>query len=261
MMSLTLALMGLTSTTGCITGTNPLEGVWVFFVDADYTVTSDSDCSENYNDANCPGGSTGGDSPWTYEYTQEQDTDTFVAQIVGIGGGEAIMFVNDLILTGEKGDAGNWIFTYENFQNIDDNASHEDGYDYNEKEDTRSVLRFRLDRSGGSFEGSMELLSEQSFTWTETDVWSSDDVGVFSSQIPANSYLTSDEFFGNNPDDADCSGGTCELTISGTSQVIIPVTAERTDVNNEGDLDALEDDGDFGWNISTGGGGTIDTGW
>ncbi len=261
MMSLSIALLGLGSTTGCIGGTNPLEGVWVFFVDAEYDLTSTSDCSENYNDASCPGGSTGGESPWTYEYELEQDSDTFVAQIVGIGGGEAIMFVNDQILVGEKGDGGNWIFIYENFQNEDADARHEDGYNFNEKEDSKDVLRFRLDRSGGSFEGSMELTSETTMTWSETDVWSADDVGVYNSQIPANSYLTSDEFFGNGPEDADCSGGVCELTISGKSQVVIPVTAERTDVNSEGDLDALEDDGDFGWNINTGGGGTIDTGW
>ena len=34
--------------------------------------------------------------------------------------------------------------------------------------------------------------------------------------------------------------------------MVIGVTAERTDVKNEGDLDALEDDGDFGWNLGSG---------
>ena len=87
MMRLSIALLGLGSTTACIGGTNPLEGVWVFFVDADYDTTSDSDCSENYNDADCPASISDEDSPWTFESTEEQDTDTFVAQIVGIGGG------------------------------------------------------------------------------------------------------------------------------------------------------------------------------
>ncbi len=252
MMRLSIALLGLGSTTACIGGTNPLEGVWVFFVDADYDTTSDSDCSENYNDADCPASISDEDSPWTFESTEEQDTDTFVAQIVGIGGGQAIMFVNDLILTGEKNDSGNWLFIYEDFQNVDNNSSHEAGYSFKQSEESSDVLSFSLEQKRGSFTGSMELTSQATMSWSESDVWNSAEVGMSSSQIPANSYLSSEGMFGNNPVAADCSEGLCGLSISGSSQMVIGVTAERTDVKNEGDLDALEDDGDFGWNLGSG---------
>ncbi|MED5373809.1 MAG: hypothetical protein VX899_22515 [Myxococcota bacterium] len=254
MTPLTLALLGLGTQTGCVFGTSPLEGVWIFFVSADYTVNSDSDCSENYNDASCPGGSSGGESPWTYTYETEQDTDTFVAQIVGLGGGQAAMFVNDLILTGEKGDGGNWVFTYENFVNSDSTEQHEDGYSLTETADETETLRFRLDRAGGTFTGTMEVISSAERTWTETDVWSADDVGIYDTQVPASTYLVHDDngFVDNDYEEADCANGECELSISGTTQVIVDVTAERTDINQEGDLDALEDDGDYDWDLGGG---------
>jgi hypothetical protein len=44
---------------------NPIEGIWVFYVSPDATFDGTSDCSENYNDGACPAGGTTGESEWT----------------------------------------------------------------------------------------------------------------------------------------------------------------------------------------------------
>ena len=76
-----------------------------------------SDCGSSNGGDGEGGGNDGGggDNPWTYTSTSEQDTDSFVAQIVGGSTNTALLFADGEVFQGEKNDNGDWIFTFENF--------------------------------------------------------------------------------------------------------------------------------------------------
>lgn len=249
---------GLSLLSGCWIGSTPIEGIWVFYVTPAGDVTTDSSCSENFNDLNCPstdGG--GGENPWTYTSDSEQDTDAFVAQIVGGSTNTALLFAYGEVWQGEKNDNGDWVFTFDNFEDGSSTETHESGYSYSRSSFEGQRLRLVLTRDGSTFSGDLVSQVTVEYSWTEGDLWDEDAVGRYSGRIPSDSYLVDGDGFGreNDPEESDCSDANCTLEIFGDYAASYPVTGELTDVKDASDFDALESYGDFRWDFD------IDTGF
>lgn len=172
---------------GCtlVGSSNPIEGIWVFYVSPDASVDGSSDCSENYNDGECPAGGTTGESEWTTTNSAEADEDTFVAQIVGgTGRNTALLFWGGTVFDGVRNDEGLWVFTYENFQNGKSEQVHDDGYRIEQEGESSSNQRLVLDVAmGASALGDLEANGSQKYTWTESDEWDPTENNVYDSQI------------------------------------------------------------------------------
>lgn len=235
-----IALLGLPLLAGCF-GSDPVEGIWIFYVSPEFTISGDTDCFENFHEGNCPDAEVGGDNPWTTSSNVERDWDNFVAQIVGTGGGEASLFAGGLIYDGAQNDTGEWVFTYSNYDLSESDRDHREGFHFNELDNQESSSSFELIFDGGSFTGDWVGTETYELSWGESDEWNAENIGVYDSELPSWTYINA----GNDYSADDCEGDTCRLTLSGSTTTTVPVRAELTDVKDPSDFDALEAYGDF----------------
>lgn len=239
----TMYIAALALLAGCsLNPAAPVQGVWVFYLDADSSSDSAIDCTENYRDAKCPESSTPDDTgPWTYENDSESSKQILVAEIIGGEGKDAFLIIQDTIVPGTI-DGGVASFSWPNTEETTESRTHEDGYHYEHTSASESDTTLTLDTKGET--GTISFDSSQSEEWRETDEWEAFDIGVYDSEIPSSAYLEEDGGSTyNNYDDRDCEDDECMLRIESSTNGSSSFTATRTDYDGMDGSNAIDASG------------------
>lgn len=173
------------------------------------------------------------DSAWTVESETDASPTVSFVQIRHTAHGEAVLLQGDHVYPGTA-EGGVWTFTWKDRSLSTQTETHESGYTYEEEEEDDTTVTFRFEPDGEDASGKVEAKSVTRDQSVETDEWDAADVGLAIGQLRAG-ILESDVggAVRNLPEDDDCQGNTCELTVTTTCSSSSKFTAIRT--NHEDD--------------------------
>jgi hypothetical protein len=237
MRSVMLSVLVLLS--GCFNPAAGVQGVWLFYLDANADNPAGStDCSENFKDGDCPAGDDNPDpGPWTYENTSDSNAQIVVGEIIGGEGSDLHLLIGGTIGPGSvaKGVATfHWPVT----SSTTEGRTHESGYQY--EHDVETIADTTLSLDIGEETGTIAGNNETTESWTESDKWDAFETGVYEGDIPASSWLTFDGGDSYNTSDAkECQDSDCMISIHQTSGGTVSFTATRTDYDATDPTDAL----------------------
>lgn len=229
---------------GALTGCVQVDGIWYFVFDIEPLAECTETATENYINGDVPDPGDPPDSPWTYTDTQDSSPSSGFGQIVYLEDGTAVLVLDQQTYPGVK-LAGDWVFSWEEFDETTASEAHEEGYSYTGDERSSATTTMTMSIAGNSASGPLLWQSAQERSWTETDQWDPALVDLFDSQIPADMYLVdvNGGFVDNRPADVDCSGPTCELAVSSTCSTSGTFTATETRYADEDVFDAVDSAG------------------
>lgn len=227
------------------TGCAGIEGIWL----AEFAPLSEVDCqttlTHNFNGVQDPDPGTV-TNEWTFSVESESSGSLAFLQIVGDAEGAALV-LGDSIWPGVEVDKDKWKFEWTSFQSETSVSQHESGYTYTQAADSESKTTLDITFDGDLFTGTLKSNSTDTATWTETDLWDSEEVGTTNGDIPAGGYL---EVYDadlddvrparNLSEDSDCSASDCELEIVTTCSSTGPVDGQFTDYAAEDAFGAVE---------------------
>lgn len=221
-----------------------VDGVWYFVWEAPEPTTCTETTDENYVDGDLPAPDDVEPDPWTFTDDDAASSGSFFGQIVQTLDGEALLIVSDVVLEG-TGDALNWTFTWDSYEQDGETQVHEAGYRYSELTEDSISTTVTMTIDGAQATGSTETTQEHVDSWNETDEWDADAVGVAFSQIPSGNFLFDTDGLPveNVPPTVDCQGVNCTLAFTTTCRSSAPFTAVKTAYEDEDAFDAVEDAG------------------
>jgi hypothetical protein len=120
------------------------------------------------------------------------------------------------------------------------------GYSYVVHSAIEILEAIKLEFKGNEATGTYKTTQTSNQEWTETDTWTTKDVGVTGGQIPAYHYLEVEGPAGNpvpahnSADEADCAAANCTMQMTYSCAVSVKVTATELSATEE-DYDALGD--------------------
>jgi len=238
--------LGAFTTTGCAHG----DGIWMVYVE----VLLDDPCqdeqiSHNFTDAYIPQ-DTGG-SDWTETEEGTISDQMFFAQLIETDATTGVLVLDDLAYPGTR-DKDTWTFSWEGNEDTEHTASYLSQYSYGEIVNQTTNTTFVLTMDGDAGSGTIDVNTNTTRTWQESDSWG-EDVGMFMGQIPAANFLVVyDEDMqaempaSNSSTDSDCNSGTCEITTSLQCTTSRVFTATLTGYGGDYDYEGLEDAGQHG---------------
>jgi hypothetical protein len=218
-----VSLSALTLLSGCSIFVPQWEGVWLleFPVKSDGTQTAadycDSECDENFQDADCPDVEEI-DSEWDYTEERELSPEAYFIEIFNGKGGEVFGVVGTEVYVGTD-TVKALTLEWKGFTDSHDVDEHEDGYTYevNELSDVLDKITLTKEK-GGVVSGTWSTTSKSEIEYIESDEWDPADMDgiVPSGQIPSQNLLIPDDQGDNrnSAEDEECSGGECELLIA-----------------------------------------------
>ncbi|MFT4626913.1 MAG: hypothetical protein ACI8PZ_005594 [Myxococcota bacterium] len=208
--------------TGCLGG--PKGELWLFqisTIEAERTETID----ENFIDANVPDEEPP-DESWSID-PQFTLSDRLVLGTVLRGkAGARTLILDGAIYPGTE-EKGVTTFTWEGSNDSQVDQQHDAGYRFLTTTLSSSTVTITLEKDSEikGLSGSLESKSTSQNGWTEDDEWSFEAVGLPGGQIPAFLYLDGPGV-ANDPTQEDCTGVTCNLTVSET--VVGSATVQAT---------------------------------
>jgi hypothetical protein len=224
---------------GCADG--GIEGIWAFAFPVDTSAQSCEDnIDENFKEYDVPEGEIQDTGGVGLEYEEDYTGSPYVmmAAIEQVGG-EANLIFGGNIYPGVK-DGGSWAFSWETSGKGTTKASFDD-YSYRSTSESSSTTTFTLTIKGNDLTGIAEGTSRSTVAYVEADEWGSsaqDQVGS-GGDIPAGNYLVNADGDNarNRAEEAECTGGDCELKITSTCKGDMDFTGWRSgfDVNDAGD--------------------------
>jgi len=234
-----LVLCSLGGLSGCV----QVDGIWYFVFDIEPLAECSESVTHNYIDAEVPGVDPV-DSPWTMTDSQDSSPSAAFGQIVNLEGGRAVLIIDQQTYPGDR-VGGDWVFSWEEFDEVDSSETHESGYTYTGSTSSSSTTTMTMSIKGSEATGPISYGSEQAQSWTETDQWEAPEVGLFDSQIPAGNHLEDPTggFVDNRYDVVDCSGQDCELAVITTCATSGTFTATETKYSDEDVFDAVDSAG------------------
>lgn len=217
------------------------DAVWLFTYGTSTTSLGDSTCEENFNAADCPIDTGGGENPWTVTVDEEISEGAFFGQILDAPGGEKVLVVGGEVYVGVK-ESGSWKFTWDDEYSVTETEAHDSGYTYVYDETSVTTTTFTVTLSGGTAVGNAEIVQTETIEAMESDTWLGEEVGFYSGQIFDDTpvFLEGDRV--NYADEAECAGGDCVIRGSGTITTTYDFTGRRTDAGRDG-YDGVQDAG------------------
>lgn len=184
-------------------------------------------------------------SDWTYTDESTYGDALAFAQIETMGQDEAVLVLDGTVIPGAwNKKAKQWTFLWTDEESSTSGESHVAGYSYTEVAQTSTSLEVRMTMIDDDHaSGSIENTSVGRTTWTESDAWDAETVGVSYTQIPITTYLEAvDEtaVLDNGSTTTDCEDADCDLWIQTTCTLDEDFTATRTDYEDEDVYGSLE---------------------
>jgi hypothetical protein len=235
----TLCLVALMSLTGCLRTASSWEGIWFIEVPVDDSYECESDIDENYKDADVPEGDDPVGGEWTYTEDFKGSNGGFFMQVL-FEDGVAIGIVNDDVYVGREISGKTLTLTWESSEESEDLEEHESGYFFQEVVSGKVTETITLTKSEKNvYTGTVDVASDSSVTYVETDEWAAGEVQFGSGQSP--SFLLTGPGNSNEFDADECSGDECEITVSSTCSGSTDVTATFVGKHNEGLYEGIQD--------------------
>jgi hypothetical protein len=234
-----LILCSLGGLSGCV----QVDGIWYFVFDIEPLAECSESVAHNYIDAAVPGVDPV-DSPWTFTESHDSSPSSGFGQIVNLEDGTAVLILDQQTYPGER-ISGDWVFSWQEFDEVASSETHESGYTYTGDESSSATTTITMSMSGSSATGPIGWSSAQEQNWLETDQWDAAEVGLFDTQIPASNYLEDPNggLVSNAYDVVDCSGPNCELSVNTTCTTSGSFTATETKYADEDVFDAVDSAG------------------
>jgi len=230
--------------TGC--SQNNKEQVWFITAEASDDPVVDVLVTHNFTSGVMMDGF---DTDWVVTDEVSTSDSLFVAQFVELDGDEefgALLIIDGVAYPGVEDDDGGWEFTWEAFDNSQDNEVHDAGYFFNTLFDgsSETTISWSVDKKTKIASGSIEMSSNETTIWTESDNFDQAIVGIYP-QIPIFNYLI-DEYgypIENAPGADDCTTDPCTLQSVETLSLEFDFTAVQTDYADEDVFNAVDDAG------------------
>jgi hypothetical protein len=226
---------------------NPREQVW--FITAQPASAPDLNTGVTHNFINASEPDVLDSADWIVTEDVETSDSIFTAQFVELDGDEtygALLIVDGAVFPGIEDDDGGWTFSWEAFDNTENNEAHEAGYTFSTRFDgtASTTITWSVDKKSKIASGSIEFASEDTTIWTESDVFDTVLIGVYP-QIPVWNYLVDPMGYPvqNAPGASDCATNPCLLQVSVTMSQSMTFTAVQTEYSDEDVYDAVDDAG------------------
>jgi len=237
----TLCLVALMSLTGCFRTASSWEGIWFIEVPVDDSYECEGDIDENFKEANVPDDDDPIDSEWTYTEDFKGSNGGFFMQVL-FEDGVAFGIVDDQVYVGREVSGKTLTLTWESSEDSGDYEEHEAGYVYEEKVSGKVTETITLTKTDKNvYSGTVDVSSDSSVEYLETDEWEASEVQIGTGQIP--SFLLVGDMNTNEWDVDECSGDECEITVSTKCSGSTDVTATYVGKHNEGLYEGIQDAG------------------
>ena len=220
------------------------DGIWYFVWEAPEPPICTESVDENYLDGAIPPPEDLPENPWTFTDDGAVSSGSFFGQIVTLEGGTPLLIIDDSVLEG-AGDALEWTFSWDAFEQDGETQAHDAGYRYSELTYDSASTVITMTISGAAATGTMTNSEVFEESWTETDEWDAAEVGVAYSKIPSGTWLFDGDGLPveNVPPSVDCQGVNCQLAFTTDCRSAAPFTATQTTYTDEDVFDAVEDAG------------------
>lgn len=237
----------LASLSGCTA--QQVEGVWMFMLDPLADSTCQEALSHNFTNAVSIDGDEEeeGINPWTEEESSSSSGSLAFAQITYSGDDAALLVMGGQAFPGVLTATGTWLFTWEGRDDSNDYLGHTQGYSYTESNQATSTTTLTLTFDKDTVSGDLQESSTSLKTWTESDNWNDNLVGLGTGQIPASEYLLVVNPINNKETAAtnealseDCDNEPCSLSLSNACDSARAVAGTRTGYDDEDAYDLLE---------------------
>lgn len=226
-----------------------MQGVWMLFLDARPQDTCQEAVSHNFINATSDPASLGGgqDDPWTVTESESFSGPMVFAQITKTRKDEALLLIEGLAYPGTRGEGETWTFEWEGRSEDFTTETHSRGYSYSEALQETSLTTINLTFDGEDVAGSVAETGTGLHTWSESDTWNDNLVGMGAGQIPVGEYLVvvnpmtgAETTADNPPTEQDCNNEPCSLSISTVCDATRTVSGVKTGYDDEEAYDLLE---------------------
>ena len=235
-----VGLLALSALTGCLRTSASWEGIWLLNLPVFDSLECSSDIDENFLDAAPYKDPDVDPGDWEYTVEGEQSVKAEFLEVL-IQNGQAIGIWNDEVYVGTA-DAKTLTLAWESSEDLEDKEEHSSGYAF--VETTRASTTETLTLTKGknnTYTGKWEVKFNDTTTYEEDDEWDRDETGINQGRIPSNILEPDNNGDQNNVfDEDDCSGNTCELTVSTKCNGKMDLTAVFAG-DNEGMFNGIED--------------------
>ncbi len=222
----------------------PLDGVWLFYMDAEATV--DPSCQEsishNFSDAWVPEAE-GDDEVWTSTDAKAQNDSVFFGLLTTSGAETATLIIGGVAYPGLFDAESIWTFSWTDFNQVSSVDEHDQGYTWSVMADETREEVIELVFEEDAVAGSFSVRTSETHQWQESDTWLAKDLvdvlsnGGQTGQIPSYQYLVTEEPGKfktveapayNTNEESDCDDEACAIQNLETCFVEYSVTGERT---------------------------------
>ncbi|MFT7519473.1 MAG: hypothetical protein ACI9MC_001615 [Kiritimatiellia bacterium] len=236
------ALLGLcfASLTAC----SKYDEVWLIKVGQADSNSTTATCSENLDAAECPESQDPEPDEWTLKAERERSQQTGFLEILNGPAGERYLVRDDLVYVGQK-NGGDWVFSWERFDDRSDEQKHESGYVLRTSDSDHVTVAYNLSFKGKTAVGTFTVENTRTGRVEESDSWLFAEVGLERGQLQDNmpDGVTLKGESDNLNDQRDCSGGdVCWVEGAVTTAISLPITLFRTDAGPD-DFDGVQDAG------------------
>ena len=240
-------LLGIAACVLLLGGCKKDGSLWLILFEPDTSAAEcdDQQVAHNFEGATEPleGEDTGVEDPLLTE-TQElaMSDGAVIAEVTG--GSEPVLVIGTQLWVGEK-DGSTTAFKWTSEQ-TSTTTQEGTGYSYVVNYAMKIAEAIKLDFKGNEASGTYKTTQSSNQSWTETDSWTSKDVGVFGGQIPAYQYLEMEGPGGgpvpahNTAEAVECAAANCSLEVVSSCEVSMKVTATEIAADAD-DYDALGD--------------------
>ena len=222
----------------------PLDGVWLFYMDAEANV--DLSCQEsishNFSDALVPEAE-GEDEVWTSSDATAQNESLFFGLFTTSGSETATLIIGGVAYPGLFDAESVWTFSWTDFNQVSSLDEHDQGYGFSVVADETREEVIELIFEEDAVAGSFSIRTSETHQWQESDSWFAKDLADVlgnsgqTGQIPSSQYLITEEpgkFKAievpayNTNEASDCDDEDCAIQKLETCCVEYSVTGERT---------------------------------
>ena len=232
-----IALVAAVGLSACSNGS---DGIW--YVDLPVLVEEcATTITENITDAQPPEEVV--DEEWTFTDESTVSNGSFFIQIIDSRSDQAFLVMGDEIFPSTVNEKETMTFEWQSFIDDTHTETHEDGYNYSERNETTltTTIVLNLNKETKNMDGTWSETRATTLEYAETDEWETDGPYIYSGQINSQILTWLVGTASNEADSEDCDTEPCFVNVVEDCSSGASFTAVFTELDEEGAFEALED--------------------